>query len=398
MRANIEIGVFWLLACVSFFIPISSFISVRLSLVALFLSLIYFNGRNLFRISWDIILYLSILSLGLIYTINLNTGLRVLETSFSLLALPIIFSRLQNLNERKISLILYSFVMGLLISSSICLINAAIAFSNSGDIQAFSFYELTGILNLHPTYLAYYLIFGITFCLYLLFYKKGPINPLLNALIIVFFFFILMLTGGTTSFISLLFVFSFFLLKFLLDKNTREQGFIFVLVIMMMMLMFGINSIDSEGNQRAVLNDSWDRLDLWRSAISANQNILLGVGTGDYKDVLNEFYRTHEMREFASRSLNSHNQFIQIYFSNGLLGLVSVLILVGRPLYISFNENNPLGILIFFPFLIYGITEVFLGRYQGVVFFAFLHQMFIGYLNISKSEAIGNFKFSRPKK
>jgi O-antigen ligase len=158
---------------------------------------------------------------------------------------------------------------------------------------------------------------------------------------------------------------------------------------MMMMMMFSLNAID-QGDKRALLNDSWDRLDLWRSAISANQNVLFGVGTGDYKDVLNEFYRANEMENFASNSLNSHNQFIQIYFSNGLFGLVSVLILLGRPLYISFTENNPLGVLIFFPFLIYGITEVFLGRYQGVVFFVFLHQMFIGYLNALKSETLRN--------
>jgi hypothetical protein len=51
--------------------------------------------------------------------------------------------------------------------------------------------------------------------------------------------------------------------------------------------------------------------------------------------------------------------------------------MIVRPIYLSVRNRNILGTLIFFPFLIYGMTEVFLGRYQGVVFFALLHQLFM---------------------
>jgi len=137
-------------------------------------------------------------------------------------------------------------------------------------------------------------------------------------------------------------------------------------------------------NRTLILNDSWDRYGLWKSAISANQNVLFGVGTGDYKVVLNEYFRSHNMEKYAVDNLNSHNQFIQTYLSNGLLGLISIIFLLGRPLYLSFVRGYTLGILVFFPFILYGMTEVFLGRYQGVVFFAFLHQVFISYLDSSK--------------
>ena len=53
---------------------------------------------------------------------------------------------------------------------------------------------------------------------------------------------------------------------------------------------------------------------------------------------------------------------------------------------LSFKNNNSFGVLVFFPFLIYGVTEVFLGRYQGVIFFALLHQVFINRLIIPKLE------------
>jgi len=387
MNANIEKGIYWLLLGIVFLIPISSFISVRLLFLTLLLALINYRFNNLLRATWDLIIYLVVLIVGLFYSASLDVGFDVLETSFSFLAIPIIVFNIKFLSEKRLNLIFYSFILGLTVTSFICLISAMLSFNKSGDSNSFFFYELTNVLNLHPTYFAYYLIFAITFALYLLYYQKSPVNPTIGALIITFFFFMLLLTGGTTSFISLLFVFSFFILKFFLDKSTREQRLAFALVFTMMILMFTINSIDQTGHQIAS-NDSWDRFELWKSAILANPNFLFGVGTGDYKGVLNEFYLSHGMEKFASQNLNSHNQFIQIYFSNGLMGLVAVLILVGRPLYLSFKNNNSFGILVFFPFLIYGVTEVFLGRYQGVVFFVLLHQLFINYLNTPKPEFV----------
>ncbi|MFM9839148.1 MAG: O-antigen ligase family protein [Cyclobacteriaceae bacterium] len=192
-----------------------------------------------------------------------------------------------------------------------------------------------------------------------------------------------MLTGGRTSFISLILIFSFFILRFFLEDRGNVQKLTFGFIVTMTICMFATSAYEKD-SRALILNDSWDRYDLWESAISANTNILFGVGTGDYKSVLNEYFRSHNMGKYAVDSLNAHNQFIQTYLSNGLLGLVAIIILLGRPLLLSFLRGNTLGILVFFPFVLYGMTEVFLGRYQGVVFFAFLHQVFMAHLESSK--------------
>ncbi|MCX8492174.1 MAG: O-antigen ligase family protein, partial [Cyclobacteriaceae bacterium] len=142
--------------------------------------------------------------------------------------------------------------------------------------------------------------------------------------------------------------------------------------------------MNSEFRSLSNQNDYWERIDLWQSAIHANTNPLIGVGTGDYNLVLNEYYRTHAMAQFADGNLNSHDQFIQLYFSNGILGLLGFLIILARPLYLSVRAQKLLGILLYFPFLIYGITEVFLGRYQGVVFLSFVHQILISNNMVAK--------------
>jgi O-antigen ligase len=173
-------------------------------------------------------------------------------------------------------------------------------------------------------------------------------------------------------------ILSFFVLKFWMDEKTTMRYQTFTVVMLMIAGMFLFSYIYKKmDDPSAKITDRWERVELWESAIKANPNVWFGVGTGDYKKELNQYYIDHQMPAYARESYNAHNQFLQILFSNGIIGLIAVLTLLVRPLYLSIQNQNVLGALTFFPFLIYGMTEVFLGRFQGVVFFALLHQAFI---------------------
>jgi O-antigen ligase len=370
---------YWSILLFSFLIPISSLISVRILILVLFLALISespkINFKGIVRKTWDIILYLLILIIGLTYTQDIDTGLRVLETSFSLLALMIIANRFENFGHDFFHKVLVSFIAGLLVTCLICIVNAFLNFLATGDIQFFFYYKLTEVVNLHPTYLAYYLIASITYCIFLIYNEIEKKRKAVLVVIALLFFAILMLTGGRTAYVSLLLVFSFFILKFILEESNSGKKVAFILVVILFFSLFGVNRISYFNNELEITNDYWERFGLWESALKANSNGMLGVGTGDYKMVLNQYYLSHGLAKFASDSYNSHNQFIQIYFSNGVVGLLALIILIARSLYLSVRSRNALGILLIFPFVIYGVTEVFLGRYQGVVFFALLHQI-----------------------
>jgi O-antigen ligase len=364
-----------------FSIPISSFVSVRL----LFLTLIFsfFLGKSfgdIWNQALDMFIYLFILAIGLVYSEDVTAGFKVLETSFSLLAIPLIFYRLHPIDTKIRDKIFHSFLIGVVVSSLLCLVFASYRYSITPNLQFFFFETFTEVIKSHPTYLAYYIIFSITVELYDLYYRKDQQKLWLHYLIILFLFIVLMLTGGQTAFISMLFVFSFFILKFLTDEKDIQRSSVVGSIILMLVCMFLV-SIAERDYKYLELNDSWERATLWKSAVSANSNILLGVGTGDYKIALNQYYTAHNLALFAKESYNAHNQFLQLLFSNGLLGLASLLVMLGRPLYLGIKSNNVLAILCIFPFMIYGITEVFLGRYQGVVFFALIHQIFMVEMN-----------------
>jgi O-antigen ligase len=379
-----------LLLCFVFLIPLSAFLSLR-TLIALLVLALVFNYRQIymiFRQSLDIVLFFLVLLFGLIHTQDYRTGFGILETSISLLIMPIALSQSGNFTEEELRKVIGAFMTGLFLACMICLINAGIQFLKSGDSQNFFFYNFTTIIKSHPTYLAYYLIFSITFALDILFFDKLPGWTTAIPGVILFFFCMLLLTGGQTAFISLLLVFSFFVLKFFLEKQTGTRVLTVILICVMIVSMFVLRATESNFGE-GDLNDAWDRLTLWESAIAANSNPLLGEGTGDFKSTLNNYYNAYGMKEFADESLNSHNQFVQMYLSHGIIGFIVLIVLLSRPLYLAFTLNDSFGILIFFPFLIYGMTEVFFGRYQGVVFFALLHRLFIShYVTLKPSLAI----------
>jgi O-antigen ligase len=366
-----------------FSIPLSQFFSTRIAVVVLLGSLLMNkNWATIFSKGWDVAIYLLVAICGLMYSENLNLGFSVLETSFSLFAVPFIFNAVESFDENKLIETLLTFVAALGCAGLICLVNALISFYQNGSYTSFFYYQFTNVLDFQPTYFAYFLSFGISVLIYFIHYKKGKFSTWVHVSLIVFFFAILMFTAGRTAYISMLFVFAFFILKFLFEtKRSRNTTLSFVISVVLLICMLMINYFDANASFDLATNnnDYWERLTLWQSAIGANSDILFGVGTGDYKSVLNDYFLKHGLNHYAEANLNSHNQFIQSFLSNGLLGLTALLILLGRPLYLSIKFQNVLGIMTFFSFFIYGVTEVFLGRYQGVVFFSFLDQAFLSH-------------------
>lgn len=347
--------------------------------------------RDGFRSTWDLLLFYGILVTGLIYSTDQIQGMHVLERDLSMVGSAFVlgfFVRTIDLQRN----FFYPFAAGIWVAGLLCLFNAANGYFNGGGLQLFFFEQFTTAIDAQPAYLAYYIILAITCGLYLLYYEHAVSIPFFLATM-GFLFFLLLLTGAQTTFISLQLILGFFLLKYLLGEQGGERRLVLAIAVFMMSLIFLYTLIMRsypEWNLIGAQNDYWERWTLWESGIHANPDMLFGIGTGDYSTVLNEYYRSHNMANYAERSANAHNQYIQTFFMNGLVGLTALLILLVRPLYLYGRRGWPFGILVLFPFVVYGITEVFLGRYQGVVLFGLLHQMvMVKYYSDEQSLQVG---------
>ena len=120
----------------SFLIPLSSFLSTRVLLLVLVISLFpLVTYKKIVEVSWDILLYLLVLVFGVTYSEDLVTALKVLETSFGLLAISLIFAKYEKLDKKKVNLILYSFSLGLLLACLICVSHALIRYQEDFDLS-----------------------------------------------------------------------------------------------------------------------------------------------------------------------------------------------------------------------------------------------------------------------
>jgi O-antigen ligase len=370
---------FYLVLLFLFTIPISSFLSTRILIVTLAFSLfLRVTFSNIFRQAWSIALYLGVLLIGLLYSTDKVAGLRLLETSFSLFCIPIIFTRIRGLDEKIVERIFYAFCAGLLFAGLLSIGYAAGRYVQFGDPQVFYFYQLTDLLGFHPTYMAYHLILALTYCTYSLYHRQGSVHPGWLIVVILFFFGLLLLTGGHTAFIGFLLVCAYFVMRFFTDKNNTYTRVGFAVVLVMVISLFIVSSTGRVDRNEVLSDDGWDRYILWESAVRATPGIF-GVGTGDYRQAIQEYYVAQNLDEFAGEAYNAHNQFIQILFSNGIPGVLALIILLIHPLYVVYKDQHVIGLLTLFPFIIYSVTEVFLGRYQGVVLFAVVHQLWLTY-------------------
>lgn len=387
---------FFLFAFV-FLIPISETISIRLLILVIVLSLVLIDNvrwrYELVNNGWDLVLYFLVLMFGLLYTDDLSGGFGVLEKNLSFIMVPLLFSRIGTFDKAILNKLCTVFAGGVIVASSFCLMYAIWRDFYLDFPNGYYYDEFTSIIDSHPTYMAYYVCFSIIFLLYLISYETiSKTQKVFIILGIVFLVCILMLTAGRSTFVSMLMMSSFFFLKLLYEPYPIRRK---ILGISMTILLLIILLFQSPYSQRIfphflsgrpsslskVKGDSWERLILWESALKASSNLVVGVGTGDYTKVMNDYYLTNHLPEYAKSNFNAHNQFIQILFSNGIIGLMSLMLIMIRPIFLSAKRQNIFGMLAFFPFLIYGISEVFLGRYQGIIFFILLHQIFIKYLN-----------------
>jgi hypothetical protein len=382
-KMGVEEWFFASICVLAFLIPISQFAATRWLVATILFSFTVRRSTpfdSYLKQGWDLWAFVAILTIGLAYTDNMDAGLSVLETSLSLGVFPIVFLKVLPLGKDRLYFICYSFGAGLLVALLFCFGQSLWSYSMFGDSAVFYGNNLTSFLeNTHPTYFAYYTIFTITFGLYLLYYDEGHLSPAVLIALLMFLFAMLLLLG-TTAIVAILFSLLYFILKFTFEgKRLASYRAAFFCSVFFLLFLVTVNSFEIIGYSTQSENDYWERYALWESALKAMPNWVIGVGTGDYMSVLLHYYSSHGQHDFATSNLNAHNQYIEVLFSVGIAGIGAFILMVGRPIYWAIRTQNILGFLTFFPFLIYGMTEVFLGRFQGVIFFALLHQTFISF-------------------
>jgi O-antigen ligase len=360
--------------------------------------------------SWPFLIYYVILLAGMIYTSDLDNGLFTLDKKMSFLVLPLVMSTTRRpLDERFVELLKRSFIYSCCIVVSLSLILGIYFFLKGDPISNFdfntyenfksihpdasqiwmhfSYIQLAQWVGLHPAYLSMYLVF----CLVLLFTTTYSDATQRN---IHFFIGILMacaiaLLSSRMAIIAFIGSSIYLTIRKILREETKKTLVILLMSVFLIFFVwlnpvtrFRVIEEPKMTNYQAdrTVTD-WNsvsfRLLEWEGSWSViRSNWLMGVGTGGWKIALDKFYANYN-RSTIGLEHNSHNQYLQTWMENGLLGLFAFLTCLYAGFFRLYKDPDYVCFTLIFSLMC--LTESIGERQKGIVFFTLFQVLYLGY-------------------
>tara|TARA_R110002096_G_scaffold360605_1_gene553565 strand:- start:2509 stop:3774 length:1266 start_codon:yes stop_codon:yes gene_type:complete len=107
-----------------------------------------------------------------------------------------------------------------------------------------------------------------------------------------------------------------------------------------------------------------------------NNNLFYGVSIGDIHEKYMIAYQNFNLEWALENNFNSHNMYLEILFSNGLLGVFVLLFLFIESIRMAFKYRDLKYKLFLVLFMIAGITESLLSRQYGLIYFLIFNSLF----------------------
>ncbi len=333
-------------------------------------------------------------ALSLIYSTNIELGLKRLETFLPLLAFPLVFSVLKKTLISKVVIVFWRkfFLLGFLFSSALLVVLMFFYVGSLGFYSELVTYDYSmsyieaymWVSNDHPIYLA--LIFGVSVILgleYLFQYtfNKVKLGVILIGIIINLSGVIFLQRKGVILALSLALMYYLWVKTKVSKRIKLVGGFILIFGISLVAVKYSprilefldINTYSSELNEK---NSTSIRLGIYACVFEVVDDVdLWGYGIGDQQQVLNDCYESTSIF-LLKGNYNTHNQFLSFLLGTGWIGLVCFLIAMGVILYNGIRFRSDLLVAFWILFCVEMMTENILERQTGVILFSFIMVFF----------------------
>ena len=345
-----------------------------------------FNKRE---INWKWLLINSSLFLvyviSILYTNDHSVAFKELETSLSIVAIPIIFFALlphNKFSNRQQQLFVKIFIGSTTFFSIYSVLyinikNPSLDYLWSIDSYRKMILEIP-LIGQHPIYASIFLAVAILFFVFLFkhhLFKSVEEKLFFFTLSFINLVFLIFLSSKGT--ILALFVVVFFF--FIFQKTKRYQpALLLISLILSLFLLFNYNPRMNElintqtyGEFNPTLSTSV-RLGIYDCSWDViKKQLLAGYGVGDAQRELNLCY-ANKSDILLMHRFNSHNQYLDITIKTGLIGLVIFLGFLITNFSNAIKKKNQLLIMILALYWILLLVENVLSRQSGVILFFFL--------------------------
>ena len=358
-------------------------ISIILLFVGSFLLKFIKIEKNEFNIIIILLIMFYVLSFSsLLWTDSITNTKIGLSRFLSFLLIPLAFAVRSNKKLQK-EKVIKIFSKSLVFYASYCLIIGLINTFRTKDVSYLFYHKLSGNLsNMNAIYLSVFISFAITY------YLNKKIKSKLDIFSILFLSLFLILLSSkiviTITIMSSIFILSKnFRLKKVSLSHKRFAG-----IILLLFFLASLNFYDRVEEEfyktkvsEVLTKKEFGHIYLWTGTglrmfqIRAFTEILLekkkyflGLGLNNSQKSLNDKYNEYDLYP-GFQNYNFHNQYIQIQAELGFTGLllvVSILIIMLKQA-ISFKDYFLLSFIFLIVFVF--MTESFIWRQRGMVFF-----------------------------
>ncbi len=339
--------------------------------------------------------------IGMFYSTDLKEGFKDLIIKLPLILLPIAVCLLPKriITKKRLWGLFFAFALGLIVMQVYLLI---MALSNAFSVEGFKVYKILYV-NLaqkyHPTYLSLFTSFAFLFSYFLPLKYIVKSTKKAFSLKLIFMLWLSLYNVLLSSRIGIIAMFLAFIViifnEIVIRKRFINTLAYFFVSLFFVFSSFAVNTINKrfddivtntqiEKNKDKKLNNAVSQ----RSFIYKNageliaKNLVFGAGTGDVKNVVQEFYLEKGVN--FKTYLNPHNQFIQIAVAIGVVGLIFFILML---LLFSWSFWNKGGLIFLFSIgmlCVYMMTESIIERQQGVHFVAFYFMWLSAFKTIKK--------------
>jgi O-antigen ligase len=335
------------------------------------------------------IAFFCMVVISLLLSSNFNRGLRYLDPRLPLIYFPLTLGLLSLRKEfREQVLLAFAWLTTLVLL--ICL-GWGIYHSNFFRKPEFLYNDsLTEILGQQSIYISLLVNIAIYVFARNIFYRAHSYKPGM-VLAVVFLFAISYLLASRNLMLVLYVVIIVFAFYYILRQKKYLVGFTLLLGLLIGAFLilksfpktlnrfrelsyteFNYQSQGKESHYNmAVTRDQWNGANFRMAAWRCGWELFLaspvkGVDLGDKKDALMEKYREKDFQFALQTQKNVHNNYLDILYSMGLIGLVLFLLAwVYLPLRMAARRGDWLAVLIMLSFAAAWVTEIYFDRSLG---------------------------------
>lgn len=343
-------------------------------------------------------LYFLLACLSMLWSYNIDSSIRGFLKAIPFFVLPFFVTQCIEIDKNEQQKIIRWFSFTSILFFVFCIITVIPKYIKTNDYQQFTYHNLVYYFENNSIYISLIILFNLI--AELIFFRKKLLNLIILSLL---FGFLVLLSSKMALIILLicilLIIFRFF--KFSLPKKLAISSTILVVIPALLYAFKPIRNRFSDVLRiREEIFDKdfdaysyiWDGLSLrifqWRifnEMLTEESFFWKGYGINASVVRMKEYYEYYNFYpEFFT--YNFHNQYIQTFSELGIFGLLLLCSFLIIGFYVSYHKKSALYFLSILIFAVFFITESFLSRQKGVLFFVFIYFLMLKFSSENKSK------------